>query len=106
MWSTNSITCYISFFKQVSISDPMGGVTVGYSYRLSLLLILAKIRSSLTCHLHPRRQSLNDRRYRIGRGLTNSLTAIGGPDRQLFFELRARVVSPQIFVRSQSLIAR
>ncbi len=38
--------------------------------------------------------------------LINSLTAIGGPDRQLFFELRARVVSPQIFVRSQSLIAR
>ena len=36
----------------------------------------------------------------------NSLTAIGGPDRQLFFELRARVVSPRIFVRSQSLIAR
>ncbi len=35
----------------------------------------------------------------------NSLTAIGGPDRQLFFELRARVVSPRIFVRSQSLIA-
>jgi hypothetical protein len=26
-------------------------VTVGYSYRLSLLLILAKIRISLTCHL-------------------------------------------------------
>ena len=38
--------------------------------------------------------------------LINSLTAIGGPDRQLFFELRARVVSPRIFVRSQSLIAR
>ncbi len=38
--------------------------------------------------------------------LVNSLTAIGGPDRQLFFELRARVVSPRIFVRSQSLIAR
>jgi hypothetical protein len=36
----------------------------------------------------------------------NSLTAIGGPDRQLFFELRARVVSPRIFVRLQSLIAR
>jgi hypothetical protein len=36
----------------------------------------------------------------------NSLTAISGPDRQLFFELRARVVSPKIFVRSQSLIAR
>jgi hypothetical protein len=36
----------------------------------------------------------------------NSLTAIGGPDRQLIFELRARVVSPRIFVRSQSLIAR
>ncbi len=39
-------------------------------------------------------------------GMLNSLTAIGGPDRQLFFELRARVVSPRIFVRSQSLIAR
>jgi hypothetical protein len=39
-------------------------------------------------------------------GHLNSLTAIGGPDRQLFFELRARVVSPRIFVRSQSLIAR
>jgi hypothetical protein len=36
----------------------------------------------------------------------NSLTAIGGPDRQLFFELRARVVSPRIFVHLQSLIAR
>ncbi len=36
----------------------------------------------------------------------NSLTAIGGPDRQLFFKLRARVVSPRIFVRLQSLIAR
>ncbi len=36
----------------------------------------------------------------------NSLTAIGGPDRQLFFELHARVVSPRIFVRSHSLIAR
>ncbi len=36
----------------------------------------------------------------------NSLTAIGGPDRQLFFELRARVVSPRIFVYLQSLIAR
>ncbi len=36
----------------------------------------------------------------------NSLTAIGGHDRQYFNELRARVVSPQIFVRSQSLIAR
>ncbi len=38
--------------------------------------------------------------------LLNSLTAIGGPDCQLFFELRARVVFPRIFVRSQSLIAR
>ena len=37
--------------------------------------------------------------------MVNSLTAIGGPDRQLFFELRARVVSPRSFVRSQSLIA-
>ncbi len=36
----------------------------------------------------------------------NSSTAIGSPDRQLFFELRACVVSPRIFVRSQSLIAR
>jgi hypothetical protein len=37
----------------------------------------------------------------------NSLTAIGigGHDRQYFNKLRARVVSPQIFVRSQSLIA-
>ncbi len=35
----------------------------------------------------------------------NSLTAIGGHDRQYFNELRARVVSPQIFVRSRSLIA-
>ncbi len=36
----------------------------------------------------------------------NSLTAIGGHDRQYFNKLRARVVSPQIFVRLQSLIAR
>ncbi len=36
----------------------------------------------------------------------NSLTAIDGHDRQYFNELRARVVSPQIFVRLQSLIAR
>jgi hypothetical protein len=36
----------------------------------------------------------------------NSLTAIGGHDRQYFNELRARVVSPRIFVRSQSSIAR
>jgi hypothetical protein len=36
----------------------------------------------------------------------NSLTAIGSPDRKLFFELRARVVSPRIFDRLQSLIAR
>jgi hypothetical protein len=39
-------------------------------------------------------------------GLLNSLTAIGSHDRQYFNELRARVVSPRIFVRSQSLIAR
>ena len=38
--------------------------------------------------------------------LLNSLTAIDGHDRQYFNELRARVVSPRIFVRSQSLIAR
>ncbi len=43
---------------------------------------------------------------RLSTYAVNSLTAIGGPDRQLFFELRARVVSPRIFVRSQSLIAR
>jgi hypothetical protein len=35
----------------------------------------------------------------------NSLTAIDGHDRQYFNELRARVVSPRIFVRSQSMIA-
>ena len=35
----------------------------------------------------------------------NSLTAIGGRDRQLFNELRARVVSPRIFVRYQRLMA-
>ncbi len=36
----------------------------------------------------------------------NSLTAIGGHDRQYFNELCARMVSPRIFVLSQSLIAR
>jgi hypothetical protein len=36
----------------------------------------------------------------------NSLTAIGGHDRQYFNELRSTVVSCQIFIRSQSLIAR
>ncbi len=38
--------------------------------------------------------------------ILNSLTAIDGHDREYFNELRARVVSPQIFVRLQSLIAR
>ena len=36
----------------------------------------------------------------------NSLTAMGGRDRPPFNELRARVVSPQIFVRCQRLMAR
>ena len=36
----------------------------------------------------------------------NSLTAIGGHDRQYFNELRSTVVSRQIFIHSQSLIAR
>jgi hypothetical protein len=36
----------------------------------------------------------------------NSLTAIDGRDCQLFNELRARVVSPQNFVRYQRLMAR
>jgi hypothetical protein len=36
----------------------------------------------------------------------NSLTAIDGHDRQYFNELRSTVVSCQIFIRSQSLIAR
>jgi hypothetical protein len=36
----------------------------------------------------------------------NSLTAIGGHDRQLIYELRACVVSLQIFVRYQRLMAR
>jgi hypothetical protein len=36
----------------------------------------------------------------------NSLTAMGGHDRPLFNKLRARVVSPQIFVRCQRLMAR
>ena len=36
----------------------------------------------------------------------NSLTAIGGHDRQYFNELRSTVVSRRIFIRSQSLIAR
>ncbi len=40
-------------------------------------------------------------------GMTlNSITAIDGHDRQYFNELRARVVSPRIFVCLQSLIAR
>ncbi len=39
-------------------------------------------------------------------GLLNSLTAIDGHDRQYFNELRSTVVSRQIFIRSQSLIAR
>jgi hypothetical protein len=38
--------------------------------------------------------------------LLNSLTAIGGHDRPLINELRAHVVSLQIFVRYQRLIAR
>ena len=36
----------------------------------------------------------------------NSLTAIDGHDRQYFNELHSTVVSRQIFIRSQSLIAR
>ncbi len=36
----------------------------------------------------------------------NSLTAIGGHDRQYFNELRNTVVSRRIFILSQSLIAR
>jgi hypothetical protein len=36
----------------------------------------------------------------------NSLTAIGGHDRQLIYELCARVVSLQICVRYQRLMAR
>ena len=36
----------------------------------------------------------------------NSLTAIGGHDRQLIYELRARVVSLRICVRYQRLMAR
>ncbi len=39
-------------------------------------------------------------------GVFNSLTAIGGHDRQYFNELRSTVVSRRIFIRSQSLIAR
>ena len=38
--------------------------------------------------------------------LLNSLTAIGGHDRPLIYELRARVVSLQIFVHYQRLMAR
>ena len=38
--------------------------------------------------------------------VVNSLTAMGGRDRPPFNELRARVVSPQIFVRCQRLMAR
>ncbi len=38
--------------------------------------------------------------------LFNSLTAIDGHDSQYFNELRSTVVSRQIFIRSQSLIAR
>ena len=43
-----------------------------------------------------------------GRGMNtfNSLTAMGGRDRPPFNELRARVVSPRIFVRCQRLMAR
>jgi hypothetical protein len=36
----------------------------------------------------------------------DSLTAIDGHDRQYFNKLRSTVVSRQIFIRSQSLIAR
>ncbi len=36
----------------------------------------------------------------------NSLTAIGGHDRQYFNELRSTVVSRRIFIRSQSMMAR
>ncbi len=39
-------------------------------------------------------------------GLLNSLTAIGGHERQYINELRSTVVSCRIFIRSQSLIAR
>jgi hypothetical protein len=38
--------------------------------------------------------------------LINSLTAIGGHDRPLIYELRAHVVSLRIFVRYQRLMAR
>jgi hypothetical protein len=48
--------------------------------------------------------------YGLGREwrdyLLNSLTAIDGHDRQYFNKLRSTVVSRQIFIRSQSLIAR
>ncbi len=39
-------------------------------------------------------------------GINNSITAIDICERQLFFELRARVVSLRIFVRYQRLMAR
>ena len=38
-------------------------------------------------------------------GIVNSLTAIGAHERQRFNELRGTVVSCQVFIRSQSLIA-
>ncbi len=38
--------------------------------------------------------------------IVNSLTASDGHDSQYFYELRARVVSPWIFVRYQRLMAR
>jgi hypothetical protein len=42
-------------------------------------------------------EAMHFRRWVDIKACLNSLTAIGGPDRQLYFELRARVVSPQIF---------
>jgi hypothetical protein len=38
--------------------------------------------------------------------IVNSLTAMGAHERPLFIELRGTVVSCQIFIHSQSLIAR
>ena len=49
---------------------------------------------------------LGERSPRNAKKTLNSLTAIDGHDRQYFNKLRSTVVSRQIFIRSQSLIAR
>ncbi len=50
------------------------------------------------CYRHNAKHSENSLET-IQSGLLNSVTAMGGHDRPLYYELRTRVVSPWIFVR-------